>query len=113
MATMTSTPRKTQGRARGLLLVWRRELEWKLQINQYLLEHSRGETLEIMTERMPDRRPGDQQQTSDQPDSESSHMESIWTLYQQVGPCLEATPQRLSGTWPKCLGRGVSPRIEA
>ena len=74
---------------------------------------SREETLKIMTERMPDRRPGDQQQTMDQPDSESSHMESIQTQYQQVGPCLDATPQRLPVTLPKYLGRGMSPRIEA
>ena len=40
----------------GLLLVWRRELEQKLQINQYLPGHSRGATLEIMAEM--DRRPG-------------------------------------------------------
>ena len=43
MATVTSTPQKTQGRARGLLLVWRRELEQKLQINHYLLGCSREE----------------------------------------------------------------------
>ena len=59
MATATSTPGKTQGRARGLLLVWRRELEWKLQVNNYLPGCGRGETLKIMMERMTNRRPGD------------------------------------------------------
>ena len=78
---MTNTPRKTHGMGRGLLLVWRRELGQKLHVNNYLLGYSRGETLKIMTERMTDRRPGDQQWTLDQPESESSHMESIQTQY--------------------------------
>ena len=42
MVTMTSTPRNTQDRGRGLLLVWRRELGQKLQVNNYLPGHSRG-----------------------------------------------------------------------
>ena len=101
METVTSTPQKTQGMARGLLLAWRRELEQKLQVNHYLPGCSRGETLKIMTERMPDKRAGDQQWTLYQPDSDSSHMESTQTQYSQVGPSLEATPQKLPETWPK------------
>ena len=50
MASTFETPQRTQGRARGLLLVWWRELERKLQINWYLPENSRGATLEIMAE---------------------------------------------------------------
>ena len=53
------TPQWTLGRARGLLLVWRRELEQKLQIDQYLPGCSRRATLEIMMERMLDKRTGD------------------------------------------------------
>ena len=44
-------PQQTQGRARVLLLVLRRELEQKLQINQYLWGPGRGATLEIMMEK--------------------------------------------------------------
>ena len=36
MATLTGICMEAKGRARGLLLVWRRELEQKLQINDYL-----------------------------------------------------------------------------
>ena len=61
MVTVTSTPRKTQGRARGLLLVWKRELEQKLQNEQLFTRMWKGETLKIMIERMTERRPGDQQ----------------------------------------------------
>ena len=57
MATTIDTSQRMQGRARGLLLVWRRELEWKLQIHWYLPGYSRGVTLEIMAEM--DRKPGD------------------------------------------------------
>ena len=66
-----------QSRARGLLLVWRRELEQKLQINQYLPGHSRGVTLEIMVEL--DRRLGDWQRIFDHPNQDKSHAESIRT----------------------------------
>ena len=55
----TTDGRQTQGSARGLLLVWRRELEQKLQIKHYLLGCSRGATLDLMTERLLDKRPGD------------------------------------------------------
>ena len=71
------------GRARGLLLVGRRELERKLQINWYLPGHSRGATLEIMAE--IDRRPGNRPRTLDHPktlddsDQDNSHTESIRT----------------------------------
>ena len=41
MASAFETPQRTQGRARGLLLVWKRELERKLQIKWYLPGHSR------------------------------------------------------------------------
>ena len=51
MASVYETPQRTQGRGGGLLLVWQRELEKKLQINQYLLGQSRGATLEIMANR--------------------------------------------------------------
>ena len=67
---------------------------------------------------MTERRPWDQQKTSDQTGIEDSHMESTQTHWQQMGPHLKVTPQRLPGIWPKCLGRGVclnppySPRIE-
>ena len=50
MARVFETPQKTQGRGRELLLVWQRELDQKLWINQYLPGCSRGATLKIMTE---------------------------------------------------------------
>ena len=39
-----------RGRGKGLLIVWRRELEKKLQINRYLPGRSRGATLAIMVQ---------------------------------------------------------------
>ena len=39
-----------KGRGKGLLIVWRRELEKKLQINRYLLGRNRGATLAIVTQ---------------------------------------------------------------
>ena len=66
MATLTSASMGSRGRARGLLLVWRRELEWKLQINK--------ETLEILV----DKRPGNRQWTQSQ-EEETCHMESVQT----------------------------------
>ena len=53
-----------------------------MQINQYLSGCSRGKTLEIMMERLLDKRPGDQQGVLNQPDQDTSHSESIWTEYQ-------------------------------
>ena len=89
MTTTIKTPQMMQGRARGLLLVWRRELEWKLQINQYLLGCSRGATLEIMAEmdRRPEDRPRilDHPKTLDHSDQDHSHTKSIRTRYQQMG----------------------------
>ena len=43
MAQAIETPQKTpQGGGRGLLMVWRKELEKKLSINRYLPGKSRG-----------------------------------------------------------------------
>ena len=74
MATLTSTPRKTQGRARGLLLVWKKELEPKLQINNYLPGHGGGDTVNYDGKKT--RGP-----TADlrQPRIEDSHMKSTQT----------------------------------
>ena len=63
----------------------------------------KGETLEIL----PERRPGDQQQTSDQSGIKNCHMESICTWWQQLEPHLEEPSQRQPMTWPRCLGRGI------
>ena len=106
MATLTQGP-TSRGRARGLLLVWRMELEWKLQINNYLPGHGRGDTLGILVEKQPERRPGDKQWTSDKEEVEPCHMESIRTQWQQTGTHLEGHPLRQPGTWPKCLGGGI------
>ena len=78
MATLTVTPTGSRGRARGLLLVWRRVLKQKLQINNYLPGCGRRDTLGILVEKQPERRPGDRQQTLDKKEVESCHMESIW-----------------------------------
>ena len=45
-----------KGGGRGLLMVWRKELEKKLMINRYLPEKSRGATLAIMAQM--DQHPG-------------------------------------------------------
>ena len=55
MTRACETPQKTQGSRRDLLLVWQRELDQKLWINQYLPGCSREATLEIMTEMDRDR----------------------------------------------------------
>ena len=47
MANALETPRKMHGRGRGLLLVWRRELERKLHVNRYLPRQSKGATLKL------------------------------------------------------------------
>ena len=54
-----------KGRGRGLLVVWRRELEKKLQINRYLPGRSRGAILAIMAnkDQCPGRRPGMDKET--------------------------------------------------
>ena len=83
MASAFETPQQTQGRAKGLLLVWQRELERKLQINWYLPGCSRRATLEIMAEmdRQPGDRPGtlDYKRTFDNSDQDNRHTESIKT----------------------------------
>ena len=109
MANALETPQKMQGRGRGLLLVWRRELERKLHINRYLPGQSRGATQEIMAQM--DRCPGHRQEianmTSDTCDYDNGDTESIRTQYRQMSPQPEAIPQRLPNTWPKCLGMGA------
>ena len=54
-----------KGRGKGLLIVWRRELEKKLQINRYLPGRSRGATLAIIAQmdQCPGRRPGVDKET--------------------------------------------------
>ena len=70
-----------KGRGRGLLGVWRGELEKKLQINRYLPGRSRGATLAIMAnmDQHPGRRPGVDKETP----CNITHMdsESIRTQY--------------------------------
>ena len=109
MANALETPQKMQGRGRGLLLVWRRELERKLHINRYLPGQSRGATLEIMAQM--DRCPGHRQETvnmtSNICDQDNGDTESSRTQYHQMSPRPEAIPQWLQNTWPKCLGRGA------
>ena len=54
-----------KGKGRRLLVVWRRELEKKLQINRYLVGRSRGATLVIMAnmDQHPGSRPGVDKET--------------------------------------------------
>ena len=111
MASALETPQRMHGRGRGLLIVWRRELERKLHINQYLPGQSRGATLEIMAEM--DRHPGCRLETVNYPmtgdnfDKDKVDTESIRTQYHQTSPHPETIPQQLPNTWPKCLGRGA------
>ena len=83
MASAFETPQRTQERGRGLLLVWQRELEKKLHINQYLPGQSRGATLEIMADmdRQPWHRPGtiNYPTTCDNSDKDNGDIESIRT----------------------------------
>ena len=109
MAQALETSQRMQRRGRGLLLVWRRELERKLSINRHLPRQSRGVTLEIMVQM--DRCQGHRQETgnmtSDICDYENGDTESTKTWYHHVSSWPEQTPQRLPTTWPKCLGRGA------
>ena len=66
MAQAIENQQETQkGGGRGLLMVWRRELEKKLRINRYLPWKSRGATLAIMAQmdQCPGRRPGVDKET--------------------------------------------------
>ena len=66
MAQATNHLQETKkGRKKGLLIVWRRELEKKFQINRYLLGRSRGATLAIMAQmdQWPGRRLGVDKET--------------------------------------------------
>ena len=117
MASAFETLQQTWRRARGLLLVWWRELERTLQINWYLLGCSRWATFEIMAEmvRSPEDRLGtlDYKKTFDNSDQDNRHTKSIKTQYRQMGPCPEAIPQQLPETWHKCLGRCVPLKLES
>ena len=116
MASAFEIPQKTQRRGRGLLVVWQRELEKKLQINWYLPGQSRGATLEIMAEmdRRPGHRPGtmDYHKTCDNSDQDSGDTESLRTQYHPMGPHPEATPQHVPKTWSKYLGRAAPFKFE-
>ena len=111
MASAFKTPQRTQGWGRGLLPFWQSELEKKLQINWYLLGHSKGATLEIVADmdRQSGHRPGTvyYPMTCNNSDQDNGDTESIRTRYCQLGPHLEATPQCVPKTWPKCLGMGA------
>ena len=113
MVTSNNVPRETQGRARGLLLVWRRELECKLRINNYLpgcsggdiANYGREETWGLTI---------DYGLTWNGRQFHGVHPDPKETN----GPHAEELPQRLPGAWPNCLGRGfhinppTPPRIE-
>ena len=101
----------TQGRGRGLLMVWRKELAKKLGINRYLPGWSRGATLAIMIQmdECPGSRPGIDQETRDQEtfcNYDHGDIKST-TQYHQLHPQMKEAPQRLPITWPWCLGRGA------
>ena len=93
-----------KGRGRGLLMVWRRELEKKLQINRYLPGKSRGATLAIMAQmdQHPGRRLGVDKETYcdlDQRDSKSTR-----TQYHQIDPQTEMTPSKIVNYMALVLG---------
>ena len=96
-----------QGGGRGILMVWRKELEKKLMINRYLLWQSRGANLAIMAQmdQCPGRRPGVDKETLC--DLDQRDIESTRTWYHQVSPRTKEAPQRLPITWSWCLGRGA------
>ena len=88
-------------------MVLRKELEKKLSINRYLPGQNRGATLTIMVQmdQHPGRRPGVDKETlcnHDHGDTKSTR-----TQYYQMSPRIEEAPQRLTITWPQCLGRGA------
>ena len=77
-------------------MVWRRELEKKLQINRYLPWKSRAANLAIMAQmdQCPSRRPGVDKETNcdlDQRDSESTS-----TRYHQTDPRTEVATQKMA-----------------
>ena len=82
-----------KGRGRGLLMVWRRELEKKLQINRYLSGKSRGATSAIMAQmdQCPGRRLGVDKVTYC--DLDHGDIESTTTWYRQMGPRTEEPPK--------------------
>ena len=47
----TMTPSRCRGRARGIVLVWEEEQKQRLQINNHLPGHGRGET-QILTDQI-------------------------------------------------------------
>ena len=84
----------------------------KLGINKYLPGQSRWATLPIMVQmdHHPRRRPGIDQETRDQKtlcNYDHGDIESTRTQYHQLSPRMEEALQRLSTTWPQCLGRGA------
>ena len=81
MNTVTMTPFRCRGRARGIVSVWEGEQKQQLQINNYLPGWGRAETSKIlvdMTEK-EDQRLGDKQST--QVLGDPCHMESVWTKW--------------------------------
>ena len=108
MAQTIENPQKTpQVGGRGLLKVWRKELEKKLSINRYLPRQSKGATLAIMVQmdQCQRRRPGVDKETLCNCDH--GDIDSTRTWYCQMSPRTEEAPQRLLPTWPQYLGRGV------
>ena len=88
-------------------MVWRRELEKKLQINRHMPGKRWWATLAIMAkmDQCPGRRMGMDKETYcdlDQRDTKSTR-----TQYHQTDLRTEAAPQRWPTTWPQCLGRGA------
>ena len=100
-------PEDITGGGRGLLMVWRKELEKKLSINRYLPGQSRGATLAIMVQmdQCPGRRPGVDKETLCNCDH--GDIESTGTQYHQMSPRIEEALQRLPISWSWYLGRGA------
>ena len=105
MAQAVETPQKMQG-GRGLLLMWRRELERKVHINRYLPGQSRGATIEIMAQM--DRHPGHRQETANETtyDYDNGDTESTRTWYHQMNPQPEETPSVITYHMAKMFGKG-------
>ena len=81
MAQAMETPQKMTKGGRGIKMVWRQELEKKLQVNQYLPGQSRGAMLVIMAQmdQYPGWRPGVAQETLC--DHNHGDIESTMTQY--------------------------------
>ena len=102
MVTSTGTSMRAQSRARSLLLVWKRDLEQKLQINDCLLGCWRG-NIKHSNRKETRGQTADLRQTRDQKPSHVVHPDLMATDGSLFGRAIPKAAHDLV----KCLGRGI------